>query len=193
MFKSILVAVATAALVSAQSILSVTSPLGGNVYTAGGQAMITWTQPTVDIIPQIQLSKGLSTALQPVMTIATNVSAKEMQYTWNIPATVAAGTDYAFVFGVSPNLAYTGQFTIKAADGTAPAASSAAGSSAASSPASASTPAAGSSAAASKPAASSAAASSSGAAAKPSNGAGQVAPLAVSAVAVVGAAAIALM
>lgn len=42
MFKSILVAVAAAALVSAQSILSVTSPLGGNVYTAGGQAMITW-------------------------------------------------------------------------------------------------------------------------------------------------------
>lgn len=45
------------------------------------------------MISQIQLSKGLSTALQPVMTIATNVSAKEMQYTWNIPATVAAGTD----------------------------------------------------------------------------------------------------
>lgn len=42
MFKSILVAVAAAALVSAQSIVSVTSPLANNVYTAGTDAIITW-------------------------------------------------------------------------------------------------------------------------------------------------------
>ncbi|KAI8341838.1 hypothetical protein BC941DRAFT_449203 [Chlamydoabsidia padenii] len=198
MFKSVLVAIATAALVSAQSIVSITSPLGNNVYTAGGQAIITWTQPTVDIITQIELSKGPSTLLQPVMTVATNVSAKDMQYTWNIPTTVAAGSDYAFVFGTSPNLAYTGQFTIKAADGSAPAASSAA-SSAASTPAAASsaaskpasTPAAASSSAASKPASS--AASSAASSPQPTSGAGAVGPAAISAMAVVGAAAIALM
>ncbi|CAO3592412.1 unnamed protein product [Absidia cylindrospora] len=187
MFKSILVAIATAALATAQ-IVSVTSPLDNNVYTAGGQALITWVNPTVDVIPQIQLSKGPSTALQPVMSVATNVNAKDMQLTWNIPATVAAGSDYAFVFGVSPDLAYTGQFTIKAADGTAPPASSGSAAASGSTPA----PSSGSS---SKPSAagSSAAASSAAASSQPSNAGGKVAPVAVSAIAVVGAAAIALM
>lgn len=93
MFKSVLVAIATAALVSAQSIVSITSPLGNNVYTAGGQAIITWVNPTVDTIPQIELSKGPSTLLQPVLTVATNVNAKDMQYTWNIPTTITPGSD----------------------------------------------------------------------------------------------------
>ncbi|ORZ20294.1 hypothetical protein BCR42DRAFT_448613 [Absidia repens] len=190
MFKSILVAIATAALATAQ-IISVTSPLDNNVYTAGGQALITWVNPTVDVIPQIQLSKGPSTALQPVMSVATNVNAKDMQLTWNIPATVAPGSDYAFVFGISPDLAYTGQFTIKAADGTAPPASSGSAASSGSTPAASS----GSSSKPSNSAAgsSSAAASSAAASSQPSNAGGKVAPVAVSAVAVVGAAAIALM
>ncbi|CAO3599818.1 unnamed protein product [Absidia cylindrospora] len=194
MFKSILVAIAAAAFVSAENIVSVTAPLANNVYTAGGQAIITWINPTVDIISQIQLSQGPSTALQPVMNVAKNVSASDMQYTWQIPATLAAGSDYAFVFGTSPNLSYTGQFTIKAADGTAPASSSAVPSVASSS--AASTPAASSgSSSSSKPSAagSSAAASSAAASSQPSNAGGKVAPVAVSAMAVVGAAAIALM
>ncbi|KAI8099425.1 uncharacterized protein BX664DRAFT_354846 [Halteromyces radiatus] len=192
MFKTVLLAIASAALVSAQSIVSITSPLGNNVYTAGGQATITWTNPTVDVIPQIELSKGPSTALQPVLQVATNVSAKDMQYTWNIPTTVAAGSDYAFVLGISPNLSYSGQFTINAAGGSA-----ASGSSSASTPAS-------SSAAAGSSSSSAAASGSSGssAASKPSSSpssspansaAGKSAPVAVSAMAIVGAAAIALM
>ncbi|CAO3625167.1 unnamed protein product [Cunninghamella blakesleeana] len=127
MFKSTFVALfALVSLISAQTqpIVSITSPLAKQSYTAGGQAIISWIDPKVDTIPIITLSKGASTALQPVTEVAKNVNAKDGQYKWTIPANIPAGDDYAFVLGSSPNLAYTGQFTIKAADGTQPPASS---------------------------------------------------------------------
>ncbi|KAI8332364.1 hypothetical protein BC941DRAFT_129479 [Chlamydoabsidia padenii] len=99
--------------VSAQSvIISVTAPLQGASYKAGYKAIISWINPSVDSISQIILAKGPSNALQSVSNIATNVPASSNSYTWNIPNDIPAGTDYAFEFGTSPNLAFTGQFLI---------------------------------------------------------------------------------
>lgn len=52
--------------------------------------------PKVDTIPVITLSKGPSTALQPVTEVAKNVSAKDGQYKWTIPANIPAGDDCKF-------------------------------------------------------------------------------------------------
>ncbi|KAI9283568.1 Ser-Thr-rich glycosyl-phosphatidyl-inositol-anchored membrane family-domain-containing protein [Umbelopsis sp. AD052] len=118
--KSIIAAVAAFAIaaVSAQTTpVSITSPLTGTVYTAGGQALITWTNPTTPTLGQIQLAKGPATALQPVGQVASNVQTSDGKYTWTIPADTPAGTDYAFELGTSPNIAYSGFFTINAASG----------------------------------------------------------------------------
>ncbi|CAO3608249.1 unnamed protein product [Cunninghamella echinulata] len=127
MFKSTFFALFTLvtyiAAQQAAPIVSITSPLTKQSYTAGGQAIITWINPKVDTIPSITLSKGPSTALQPVAEVAKNVNAKDQKYTWTIPANTPPGDDYAFVLGVSPDQAYTGQFSIKASDGSQPPAS----------------------------------------------------------------------
>lgn len=94
--KSIIAAIAAFAIaaVSAQTTpVSLTSPLTGTVYTAGQNAIITWINPTVATISQIELVKGPASALQPVLTVTTNVNANAMTYTWAIPADTAAGTD----------------------------------------------------------------------------------------------------
>jgi hypothetical protein len=66
--------------------VSITSPLTGTTYTAGQKAILSWVSPTVDSISQIVLAQGQSTALQPVTTIATNVTTSSGSYTWDIPA-----------------------------------------------------------------------------------------------------------
>jgi Ser-Thr-rich glycosyl-phosphatidyl-inositol-anchored membrane family len=94
--KSIAAAIAAFAIaaVSAQTtIVSLTSPLTGTVYNAGSNAIISWINPTVATISQIELVKGPATALQPVLTVTTNVNAADGTYTWAIPADTAAGTD----------------------------------------------------------------------------------------------------
>ncbi|GAB5589946.1 hypothetical protein Unana1_04846 [Umbelopsis nana] len=119
--KSIIAAIAALAVaaVSAQTTppVSITSPLTGTVYTAGGQALITWTSPSTQTLPQIQLAKGPANALQPVGQVASNVQTSDGKYTWTIPANTPPGTDYAFELGTSPNIAYSGFFTIKAGSG----------------------------------------------------------------------------
>lgn len=99
----------------------------------------------VPVIPKIVLAKGLPTALQPVSTIAQDVDANAGSYVWNVPADIAAGDDYAFELGNSPNISFTGLFTIKndgnAAVNTASPASSEAAASSSSASASASAPA----------------------------------------------------
>ncbi|EPB91286.1 hypothetical protein HMPREF1544_01802 [Mucor circinelloides 1006PhL] len=145
--KSIFAAIAAlaATVVSAQNIVSITSPLTGTVYTAGQPAIITWIDQQVPVIPKIVLAKGLPTALQPVSTIAQDVDANAGSYVWNVPADIAAGDDYAFELGNSPNISFTGLFTIKndgnAAVNTASPASSEAAASSSSASASASAPA----------------------------------------------------
>ncbi|KAI8074131.1 Ser-Thr-rich glycosyl-phosphatidyl-inositol-anchored membrane family-domain-containing protein [Gongronella butleri] len=121
MFKSLVTLFAASlSIVSAQTgILSVTAPLQGTVYTAGQTALITWINPTVDTISQIVLANGPANALQPVMVIATNVSASADSFSWNIPANLTSGTDYALEFGQSPNMSFSGMFTIQGGNGTA--------------------------------------------------------------------------
>ncbi|KAI8063152.1 hypothetical protein BC940DRAFT_321766 [Gongronella butleri] len=180
MIKSLVaIAAFTASALAQTTILSVTSPLQGASYTAGGDLVISWINPTVDTISQITLAQGSSTALQPVSVIATNVSASSGTYTWNIPAGQAAGTDYALTFGTSPNLSYSGQFSIKAGSG----GSSSSGSAGSSGSASASGSSTGSPSSASSGAASSSSSTSAGA---------KLAPAAL-AVAAIGGAALSLL
>ncbi|KAI9250692.1 hypothetical protein EDC94DRAFT_622919 [Helicostylum pulchrum] len=116
--KSVFIAIAAlaATVVSAQNnIVSITSPLMNTVYTAGQDAVISWIKPTVDTIPKIMLAKGDPLALEVVATIAENVDAKKGSYTWKIPADTAPGNDYAFELGVSPDMSFSGMFSIKAA------------------------------------------------------------------------------
>lgn len=113
-FAAIL-AVAAAAVSAQSNPVSITSPLTGTVYTAGQIAVISWVQPQVDVIPKIVLAKGSPNALQPVATVAENVDATKGSYEWSIPANTTAGTDYALELGVSPNISFTGLFTINAA------------------------------------------------------------------------------
>ncbi|KAI8975012.1 hypothetical protein BDB01DRAFT_728577 [Pilobolus umbonatus] len=111
-------AVSLISLVSAQPIVSITSPLTNTRYKAGQEAIISWVNPSVTTISQIVLAKGPSTALQPLMTIATNVNANAMQYIWKIPLDIESGTEYAFELGMSPDLAFAGPFTIEGGTGT---------------------------------------------------------------------------
>jgi hypothetical protein len=81
-----------ASLVSAQ-IISVTSPLSNTKYKAGQEAIISWVNPKVATISQIVLAKGPSNALQPVLTIATNVNANDMKYVWKVPFELENGSE----------------------------------------------------------------------------------------------------
>ncbi|KAI8098387.1 uncharacterized protein B0P05DRAFT_521746 [Gilbertella persicaria] len=114
--KSVLATLAAiaATVVSAQyNVVSITSPLTGTVYTAGQNASITWINPSTDVIPQIVLAKGDPTALQYVTTIAQNVSTAGGVYIWPVPADTPAANNYALMLGTSPNISYTGLFTIQ--------------------------------------------------------------------------------
>lgn len=82
-----------ASLVSGAAIVSITSPLLNTKYKAGQEAIISWINPTVATIPQIILAKGPSTALQPIMTIATNVNANDLKYVWKIPFEIENGSE----------------------------------------------------------------------------------------------------
>ncbi|KAG2233934.1 Ser-Thr-rich glycosyl-phosphatidyl-inositol-anchored membrane family-domain-containing protein [Thamnidium elegans] len=97
----------------------ITAPLTGATYTAGSTIQIRWINPVADTITQIVLAKGLSTNIQPVSTIASNIATSTGSYSWTIPADLPAGSDYAFALGTSPDVSYTGQFTINAASGDA--------------------------------------------------------------------------
>lgn len=85
-----------ATLASAEVIVSITSPLMGTRYKAGSEAIISWTDPTVSTISQIVLAKGKSNTLQPILTIATNVNAKDMKYVWKIPFEIDNADDCKF-------------------------------------------------------------------------------------------------
>lgn len=101
-------------LVSAQNLpVSITAPLTDTVFTAGGIALIAWTDPHAPTISQVQLSKGSVNNLTPIIQIAMNVNTADGKFSWIIPADTPAGHDYIFELGTSPNVARTGLFTIK--------------------------------------------------------------------------------
>jgi hypothetical protein len=93
--------------------ISITSPLTGTIYTSGISTSITWINPTVSTLSEIQLVQGPADALQEVMLVASNISTSSGSYTWIIPKNIAPGTNYALSLGSSPNIAYSGFFTIK--------------------------------------------------------------------------------
>ncbi|KAH8548493.1 hypothetical protein BGW37DRAFT_523265 [Umbelopsis sp. PMI_123] len=111
------------------------SPLDGTVWTAGSVGTITCLSSRtpsnqfiqfrtsentgVTTLPSIDLKQGPATALQLVMNIATNVAVTASPFSWNIPATVPAGSNYAITIGISPNISYSGVLTIQAATGAA--------------------------------------------------------------------------
>ncbi|CDH48462.1 predicted protein [Lichtheimia corymbifera JMRC:FSU:9682] len=103
--------------VSAQGttgVLQVTNPVQNTEFTAGRVANITWQKATVDKV-QIELANGDSNNLNHLYVIANDVDAKSGTYAWHIPDNTTAGT-YALIFGTSPNVAYSPQFKINAAD-----------------------------------------------------------------------------
>lgn len=93
--------------------VSITSPLTGSVFTSGISTSITWINPTVSTLSEIQLVQGPANALQEVMLVASNISTSSGSYIWIIPKNIASGTNYALSLGSSPNIAYSGFFTIK--------------------------------------------------------------------------------
>ncbi|KAI8333029.1 hypothetical protein BC941DRAFT_434917 [Chlamydoabsidia padenii] len=107
-----------------KQIVTITAPLANATYTAGQKLVISWIDPQVDTITQIQLYHGNPNALQPLAVIATNVPANtgNNTYVWDIPSNITAGNDYAFILGTSPNVAYTGQFNIKSSTDQSPSA-----------------------------------------------------------------------
>ncbi|OBZ84161.1 hypothetical protein A0J61_07788 [Choanephora cucurbitarum] len=98
-------------------IISITSPLPNTKFKAGQEAIISWINPTVQVIDQLVLAKGPSNALQPILTIAKDINAKDMKYVWKIPSDIESGTEYAFEFGTSPKMAFAGPFTIENSGG----------------------------------------------------------------------------
>ncbi|CAO3662964.1 unnamed protein product [Umbelopsis vinacea] len=129
-FLSAAVLALTATIVSAQGNGGVlfTSPLTGTVWQAGSTGLITWTvvDTSVTTISTIDLRQGPATALQLVQNVATNVPTSPPQYSWSIPATLAPGNDYALTFFTSPNISYSGSFSITAGSGASSNASSSA-------------------------------------------------------------------
>lgn len=91
--KSIFAALAAiaATVVSAQNIVS-SQPSLNQVLTAGTSAQIVWA-PIDGTISTIDLRSGAASALTLLQNVATNVPATAGSYTWNVPATLAAGTD----------------------------------------------------------------------------------------------------
>ncbi|KAG1057150.1 hypothetical protein G6F43_001013 [Rhizopus delemar] len=196
--KSIVAAIAAFAITMASAqttnIVSPHAPTLGQVVTAGQSTTITWTPIAgFDTISSIDLLKGDASALTPVTGghVANNIKSSVGSYTWNVPASLATGTDYALSFGTSPNVSYTPFFTIKssnaASSGNSSSASSGSSSNASSSSAN-SSPANSSPAAASKGSSSSSTASSAAASTTKAASAANKNAAAVGAIAVVGAA-----
>ncbi|MGV3620568.1 MAG: Ig-like domain-containing protein, partial [Archangium sp.] len=71
------------------STISITSPNGGQIWQAGTSQNITWTQSGGSKVNLALYKNGVF-----VSDIATNVTASAGTYTWAIPVTVAAGSDY---------------------------------------------------------------------------------------------------
>ncbi|KAG2188197.1 hypothetical protein INT44_000949 [Umbelopsis vinacea] len=99
---------------SAQSFpVLITAPLYDTVFTAGGLAIVTWTEPRSPTISQITLTKGPINRARPILVVATEINSEDEKFTWRIPADFPTGDDYAFELGAAPNATYTGYFIIK--------------------------------------------------------------------------------
>ncbi|KAH8549870.1 hypothetical protein BGW37DRAFT_404910, partial [Umbelopsis sp. PMI_123] len=93
--------------------VSITAPLVDTVFTAGGLAVVTWTEPRSPTISQITLLKGPLDKPQPIIQVATDVDTDDGKFSWSIPEDFPAGPNYAFELGTAPNSTYTSLFAIK--------------------------------------------------------------------------------
>jgi hypothetical protein len=93
--------------------VSVTAPLYDTVFTAGGLAMVTWTEPRSPTISQITLTQSIKDQPQSIIQVAISINSEDEKFAWRIPADFPTGSNYAFELGTAPNATYTGFFTIK--------------------------------------------------------------------------------
>ncbi|KAL1924192.1 uncharacterized protein VTP21DRAFT_7227 [Calcarisporiella thermophila] len=93
----------------------ITQPITGTVWKAGSDVQITWTNGTAGTLP-IKLMMGDPNALQQVSIINGTVDGAFGQLPWHIPENITAGNTYALALGNPPDIAYSGQFTIEAAN-----------------------------------------------------------------------------
>ncbi len=85
-------------------------PIAGSVWQAGVPQTIIWSDGAPGSQP-LRLMRGSATSLQLVMEIAV-VDGTSNQYNWVVPADLPADGTYAIALGNSPDIGYTGQFTI---------------------------------------------------------------------------------
>ncbi|KAL1925758.1 uncharacterized protein VTP21DRAFT_641 [Calcarisporiella thermophila] len=154
----------------AQQQIFITNPTQGTVWEAGKKATIVWTGGSGQV--PIKLMTGNPNALQQVAVIGT-VEASTGTFTYDVPANLPAGNQYAIAIG-NPPPAYSPQFTIQGGDPNKQAPASSA-SAPASAPASAA-PSASSAPAPSAPASGSASASAPASSAAPSAPASSAVP-----------------
>ncbi|MCZ1020116.1 GPI anchored serine-threonine rich family protein [Streptomyces noursei] len=96
-------------------VVSLTSPLKGDIYRAGSQMTIAWTNPRVQTISQIVLVTESDNGPQPVTTVAEDVDAQSGSYEWTVPDDLTEGL-YRLEVGTPPDAAYSGQFWVERPD-----------------------------------------------------------------------------
>lgn len=88
-------------------------PLTHAVWRAGTDQAIIWSDASPGMQP-LRLMRGSSTALQEVMTLAM-VDGAANRYSWAIPTDLPADSTYAIALGTSPDIGYSGRFTLTSA------------------------------------------------------------------------------
>ncbi|MFJ9618418.1 GPI anchored serine-threonine rich family protein [Streptomyces noursei] len=96
-------------------VVSLTSPLKGDIYRAGSQMTIAWTNPRVQTISRIVLVTESDDGPQPVTTVAEDVDAQSGSYEWTVPDDLTEGL-YRLEVGTPPDVAYSGQFWVERPD-----------------------------------------------------------------------------
>ncbi|KAL1924366.1 uncharacterized protein VTP21DRAFT_7401 [Calcarisporiella thermophila] len=91
---------------------SITNPVDGTAWKLGDKAVINWTPGGNSPKVNINLRKGPASAMQQVATIASNVDQNAGTFTYNVPAGLTPGSDYAIEIGQAPNVCYSHYFTI---------------------------------------------------------------------------------
>ncbi|WP_035839149.1 GPI anchored serine-threonine rich family protein [Kitasatospora azatica] len=86
-------------------------PITNVVWETGTPHSIIWTDATPGRHP-LKLMRGQATALQQVAQIAV-VDGAAGHYEWAVPADLPSDNTYAIALGNSPDIGFTGQFTIR--------------------------------------------------------------------------------
>ncbi|KAL1916429.1 uncharacterized protein VTP21DRAFT_5620 [Calcarisporiella thermophila] len=93
---------------------SITNPVDGTAWKLGDKGVINWIPGGNAQKVTIKLRKGLASAMQEVAVINPSIDNNAKTFTWNVPANLPPGSDYALEIGNAPNLCYSHFFTIDA-------------------------------------------------------------------------------